>query len=400
MARKGRANGRAGRILRFMEEGAQHYETGDYVAAIECFSRAIELAPKNADAYHRRGWARAHLGDLAGELADWSKALEIDPKLDAAYADRAVARTALRDTAGALADGEAAVHLNPSRAIVLDPILARLRERIEEDLRAEKSSSIGALTDAGSGVVRRDFIRTIAGVAVATVGASLAGCGGSSSEKKGVRWGMIIDLRRCVGCKACTVACKAENHTPPGVAYTVVMEEEVGEFPNVTRRFLPRPCMQCANSSCTQVCPTGATYHRPDGIVAVEYDKCIGCRYCIAACPYGARSFDYGHNYAEDLTPHEKQPSPEYGLYRRREEGRSPEGNVRKCTFCLHRLANGLSPACAETCIGHAIHFGDLHDPEAKCTVHGERLRELLAARSHMRLKEELGNEPAVYYLT
>ena len=380
-----------------MEEGRASYERGDYAEAIECLTRAIELDPKNAMAYHLRGWARAHLGDIAGELADWSKAIEIDPAFDGAYADRAIARTAFRDFDGAIADGEAALRLNPSRGVVLDPILMRLRSRIEESVPALSGTDEQIL-----GGDRRDFMRALAGVAVATAGLSLAGCdrGGGATERKGVRWGMVIDLRRCVGCKACTVACKAENHTPPGVAYNVVMEEEVGEYPHVTRRFLPRPCMQCSNSSCTQVCPTSATYHRPDGIVVVDYDKCIGCRYCIAACPYGARSFDYGHNYAEDLTPHERQPSPEYGQHRRREKGQSPEGNVRKCTFCLHRLVNGLNPSCAETCIGHAIHFGDLNDPEGKCRIHGEKLQELLATRGHMRLKEELGNDPAVYYLT
>ena len=158
--------------------------------------------------------------------------------------------------------------------------------------------------------------------------------------------------------------------------------------------------MQCANSSCSQVCPTGATYHREDGIVAIDYDKCIGCRYCIEACPYGARSFDYGENYSADPTPYDKQPSPEYGEHRKRAPGRSPEGTVRKCTFCLHRITKGLAPSCASTCIGHAIHFGNLNDPEGSCLAHGEKLRDLLAHRPHKRLKEELGNEPSVYYLT
>ncbi|KAF0245709.1 MAG: putative molybdopterin oxidoreductase iron-sulfur binding [Planctomycetota bacterium] len=250
-------------------------------------------------------------------------------------------------------------------------------------------------TAADTPVDRRTFL-----AAGAAAVAAVAGCGHVQPRDPSVRWGMIIDLRRCVGCKACTVACKAENHTPPGVAYNVVMEEETGEYPHVARRFLPRPCMQCAVPSCTQVCPTGATWSRPDGIVAVDYDKCIGCRYCIAACPYGARSFDFGDTYSPDLNPHERRPSPEYGEHRSREKGSSPIGNVRKCTFCLHRLAVGLSPSCAETCIGHAIHFGNFADPDGRCTVHGESLRELLATRGHMRLKEELGNEPSVYYLT
>jgi molybdopterin-containing oxidoreductase family iron-sulfur binding subunit len=210
---------------------------------------------------------------------------------------------------------------------------------------------------------------------------------------------MIIDLQKCVGCGACATACKAENHTPPGVVYSVVMEEEIGTYPYVRRQFMPRPCMQCQSSSCTRVCPTLATYHRDDGIVAVDYDKCIGCRYCVAACPYGARSFDYGHSYHASPTAYEKQHSPEYGENRARVPGRSPIGNVRKCTFCLHRVQKGLSPACAETCMGRAIHFGDLNDPEGRCRVHGERLRELLATRPYMRLKEELGNDPSVYYL-
>src|SRR3989338_1526225 len=253
----------------------------------------------------------------------------------------------------------------------------------------------------GDGVSRRDFLQQAAVAAGTMAVAATTGCAPKAASKKGaVRWGMVVDLKKCVGCRACTVACKAENHTPPGVAYNVVLEEEVGEYPHVRRQFIFRPCMQCANSSCTLVCPTGATYPRADGIVAIDYDKCIGCRYCISACPYGARSFDYGENYSEDPTPYDEQPSPEYGEHRARRDGRSPEGNVRKCTFCVHRLTKGLPPSCAATCIGHAIHFGNLNDPEGACIVHGEHLQELLTARHHMRLKEELGNEPSVYYLT
>jgi molybdopterin-containing oxidoreductase family iron-sulfur binding subunit len=247
-------------------------------------------------------------------------------------------------------------------------------------------------------ITRRTFLQTAGATAVA---ASIGGCASEgASSKTAVRWGMVIDLQRCVGCLSCTVACRAENHTPPGVAYNVVMEEEVGAYPYVRRTFLSRPCMQCRKSACTLVCPTQATSHREDGIVIVNYNRCIGCRYCIAACPYGARSFDYGHNYHDSPTPYEEQASPEYGENRKRRAQRSPVGNVRKCTFCLHRIAKGLNPACAETCLGGAIHFGDLNDTEGRCRVHGEKLQELLATRAHMRLKEELGNEPSVYYLT
>jgi molybdopterin-containing oxidoreductase family iron-sulfur binding subunit len=98
------------------------------------------------------------------------------------------------------------------------------------------------------------------------------------------RWIMVIDTRKCVGCHACTIACIAENHLPPGVVYRPVVTEEFGEFPNVQLRFTPRPCMQCDNPPCVPVCPVHATWKRADGIVAIDYDKCIGCRDCIAAC--------------------------------------------------------------------------------------------------------------------
>ncbi len=207
------------------------------------------------------------------------------------------------------------------------------------------------------------------------------------------RYGMAIDLRRCVGCEACTIACKQENHTPPGVAYAKVIKEEVGEYPHVRRRFLPVLCNHCENPPCVDVCPVGATWKRAeDGIVVVDYDLCIGCRYCIAACPYGARYFDFGDSYHEPMDEFERQPSPEYGEYRIRNPNTSPIGNVRKCTFCLHRLARGEQPACVQTCMPHARIFGDLNDPDSE-------ISRLVAERRGFRLKEELGTEPNVFYL-
>ena len=209
------------------------------------------------------------------------------------------------------------------------------------------------------------------------------------------RWIMVIDQEKCVGCSACTIACVAENHLPPGVVYRPVIDEEIGEYPNVRRRFLPRPCMQCADPPCVPVCPVEATYKRPDGIVEINYDRCIGCRYCVPACPYGARTFDFGENYSDD-TPekvsYEMIPSPEYGKSWKREGDRSPIGNVRKCQFCVHRTEAGMLPACVTTCIGHATYFGDKNDENSL-------VAELIASPRVTRLLEELGTEPGVYYL-
>lgn len=206
------------------------------------------------------------------------------------------------------------------------------------------------------------------------------------------RWVMVLDLRKCIGCSACTIACKAENQLPPGVVYRPVLEEELGTYPNVTRRFIPRPCMQCDDPPCVPVCPVGATYKRPDGIVEIDYDKCIGCRYCIVACPYAARYFDFGEQYA-DGTPepqrYEEMPAFEYG---RRWSRGAVEGVARKCHFCIHRLEEGMLPACVTTCIGLATFFGDANDPDSLVS-------ELMASPNAVRLKEELGTEPKVYYL-
>ena len=209
------------------------------------------------------------------------------------------------------------------------------------------------------------------------------------------RWVMVIDLRKCIGCSACTVACIAENHLPPGVVYRPVLEEEIGEYPHVTRRFTPRPCMQCDNPPCVPVCPVKATYKRPDGIVEINYEQCIGCRYCITACPYSARTFDFGENYS-DGTPerqaYETSPAPEYGKNWSRKNGESPVGNVRKCQFCLHRLNAGMLPACVTTCVGVANYFGDAND-------HDSLVAEMIAKPNMVRLKEEMGTNPKTYYL-
>lgn len=220
------------------------------------------------------------------------------------------------------------------------------------------------------------------------------------------RWVMVIDLRKCVGCHSCTVACIAENKLPPGVVYRPVIEEEIGEYPNVARRFIPRPCMQCDNPPCVPVCPVDATYTNEEGIVVMNYERCIGCRYCLTACPYSARTSDFGFTYTQgdvngdgfilgsDIADnYERAANFEYGRQYPREEGRSsPIGNARKCHFCQHRFLNGQLPACVTTCIGRATLFGDANDPESL-------VASLIASPNVMRLREELGTEPRVYYL-
>ncbi len=242
-----------------------------------------------------------------------------------------------------------------------------------------------------------------AGATVQMIASATPAQAAETNTARKYRYGMVIDTRRCVGCKACMVACKQENKTPPGVSYTVVVENAVANHPDNKPVFMTKPCFQCEKPPCVSVCPVSATYKRAqDGIVVVDYDRCIGCRYCITACPYGARYFDFGDNYAAvaENTPMAQLPSPEYQQFRVRDKEKSPVGNVRKCTFCVHLQdkdgkydkAAGRWPACAKTCTGHAIFFGDFMDPKSEVST-------LLRERQAIRLKEELGTEPNVYYL-
>ncbi|SER94582.1 sulfate reduction electron transfer complex DsrMKJOP subunit DsrO [Salisediminibacterium halotolerans] len=214
----------------------------------------------------------------------------------------------------------------------------------------------------------------------------------NETDHSGVRWGMVIDLRKCVGCETCTVSCKAENRTPPGVSYNQVFVKEEGTFPNTSRTNIARPCMHCDKPPCASVCPVRATYKADNGIVIQDADRCIGCRYCMVACPYGARTFDFGESY-DEMTGYEQVQAPEHGMDRgKREDGKAPVGTVRKCNFCFHRLERGEEPACVETCIGDARYFGDLNDPDSTVS-------QLAASDRAFRLKESAGTQPRVYYL-
>jgi phenylacetyl-CoA:acceptor oxidoreductase 27-kDa subunit len=209
-----------------------------------------------------------------------------------------------------------------------------------------------------------------------------------------MRWGMAIDLRKCVGCQTCTIACHEENALPPSLFWRQVLDVEVGEYPAVTRTFVPTGCMHCAKPPCVPVCPTGASQQRADGIVFVDYAKCIGCGYCAIACPYHARHMVHQHEwYFGEPTPSDLK-------------ARDPDrhGVMTKCTFCRHRVDRApegarpgvdpeYTPVCVNSCIANAMHFGDLDDPESNVS----RL-----AREHdaERLLEELELQPSLYYIT
>jgi len=205
-----------------------------------------------------------------------------------------------------------------------------------------------------------------------------------------MRYGMAIDLKRCYGCYACAMACKVKNHTPPGVFWARVLKSEVGTFPAAGRLTLPVLCMHCEEPSCLEVCPTGATQQQADGIVIVDKSRCMGCKYCIMACPYGARySVDQWESYFPEGLP--LSPYEEY--QRATWEEQSGLGVATKCDFCRDRLAEGSVPACVEACPAKARTFGDLDDPDSELSFLIKQYRGAV-------LNPELGNHPKVYYLS
>ncbi|MCG3198892.1 MAG: 4Fe-4S dicluster domain-containing protein [Candidatus Omnitrophica bacterium] len=198
-------------------------------------------------------------------------------------------------------------------------------------------------------------------------------------------WGFLVDTTRCIGCGSCVRACKLENHVPETYFRTWVERYEIDEDETITvdspdgalesfkansvqtkkvvkAFFVPKLCNHCVNSACTQVCPVGASYHTPDGVVLVDQDHCVGCGYCVQACPYGSRYID-----------HEK-------------------GVADKCTLCYHRIHKGLSPACVDACPREARLHGNLKDPKS-------RIRAVLHERRYSLLKPDMGTNPKCYYI-
>jgi len=200
-----------------------------------------------------------------------------------------------------------------------------------------------------------------------------------------MRYGMVIDLNRCIGCHACTAACKVKNATPPGVFYTKVLQEEIGRYPKVRLSFKPILCMHCDDPACVEVCPTGASQKLENGVVVVDQEKCIGCRYCMVACPYNARSFNF-----EDAA--EYFPGKGYTPYELTRNKEHITGVVGKCDFCIDRVEEGKDPACVQACVSGARIFGDLDDPNSE-------ISKLIVSRAGYQLNPEQGTEPSVYYL-
>jgi tetrathionate reductase subunit B len=191
-----------------------------------------------------------------------------------------------------------------------------------------------------------------------------------AARAKAPRWAFIVDLRRCIGCRACTIACKAEFNVPLGAFRAAVYEEVTGKFPNSEKLFLPRLCNHCEGNEedkvppCVKECPEypkdrrefvvpdgkkiryrgGATYKRPDGLILFDNKLCTGCGKCIEACPYGARNWDKSLLSGKDST----------------------KNGITKCNFCEHRIAKGVTPSCVNICPGRARFFGDLNEPASE----------------------------------
>ena len=205
-----------------------------------------------------------------------------------------------------------------------------------------------------------------------------------------MQYGMAIDLKRCIGCHTCSVACRVANNLPNGIWWNRVMTEggedmdtPAGTYPNLRIRYIPVSCQHCGNPACVKVCPVGATYKDSEtGIVRQDYEKCIGCRMCMAACPYtGVRSFLW--------------EEPKYVIDWHFGDDDAPEHQkhtVAKCTFCYQRISKGKTPACMTVCAAQARHWGDLDDPTSE-------VAQLVATRQWKQLLPEKGTRPNCYYL-
>lgn len=233
------------------------------------------------------------------------------------------------------------------------------------------------------------------------------------------KWGMLIDLEKCTGCQACTSACQMENTRQPGENWQDVLYYTEGKFPTPDLKWLPRPCMHCEEPSCMHVCPTHATYKDADGFVLIDWNKCIGCKYCMIACPYGVRFYTdekpliepnitsaFPSSTGKQWNPPWKMPDASEDMSKG--VGVQPSGVVSKCTFCNHRVSKApagtadldpnnpatrdFTPACVVTCAPGARVFGDLANPISE-------INKQISNKGGVRLLDHTGNKPQVYYV-
>jgi phenylacetyl-CoA:acceptor oxidoreductase subunit 1 len=213
-------------------------------------------------------------------------------------------------------------------------------------------------------------------------------------------WGMVIDLQRCIGCYSCTISCKQEHFLPPGMFWNRVVIGETGNYPTVSKQMYPVGCNHCKEPACVKVCPTRASTRRDDGVVIIDADKCVGCRYCVVACPYQQRTF-----YADG----KKEYFPGQGLTEYELIGKElyplQAGTVVKCNFCAERIEKGIekglepgrdreaTPACVIACPTKARYFGDLDDPNSEVSA-------LIKKKKGFQLHPEYGTDPSIYYIT
>jgi Fe-S-cluster-containing dehydrogenase component len=253
---------------------------------------------------------------------------------------------------------------------------------------------------------RREFIKKTALGVFAGLGASSGLVPAFSLEKTAlpvwdekpvqgkIRWGMLIDTRKCKeGCQQCVAACHHEHNVPSfknrneeirwirKSSYKNVFptSNDAGVSKKIQNRAVLSLCNHCADAPCTQICPTSATFKRWDGIVEIDYHRCIGCRFCMPACPYGSLSFNWQDPRTAIVDPVTAYPTRQQGV-------------VEKCNFCSDRLVKGLQPACVETCPEEALTFGDLNDPASD-------IRVLLEDNVTMQRKPELGTKPSIFYI-
>lgn len=210
---------------------------------------------------------------------------------------------------------------------------------------------------------RRNFLRALPAISTGAVMVPAIAAQAASGNGK-QRWAMVVDMQKCIGCQACTLACSMENAVPENSFRTLVSTYEVHDGAHTGSYMLPRLCNHCEEPPCIPVCPVGAMFQRADGIVAVDGERCVGCAYCVQACPYDARFINHA------------------------------TGKADKCTFCAHRVDAGLLPACVESCVGGARVFGDLNDA-------GSEVRQLLDQNKNKAkvLKPEMASQPQVFYL-